>query len=98
VVGGWAGSKVSPQFGQGMLFGGMMQTLSVALNAFLPSVYGQLSPYSSLGRVGDLMPGGFTVPQNPLMPAPQMALPAAPAQVRGPQMSGLARAYGTGAY
>jgi len=93
VVGGWAGSKVSPQFGQGMLFGGMMQTLSVALNAFLPSVYGQLSPYSSLG---DLMPGGFSVPQNPLRlpPPPPAALPPSGSQARM-NMNGLARAYGS---
>ncbi len=93
VVGGWAGSKVSPQFGQGMLFGGMMQTLSVALNAFLPTVYGQLGPYSQLG---DLMPGGFSVPQNPLRlpPPPPAALPPAGAQARM-TMNGLARAYGS---
>lgn len=95
VVGGWAGSKVSPQFGQGMLFGGMMQTLSVALNAFLPSVYTQFGPYSQLG---DLMPGGFSVPQNPLrLPPPPSALPPAGSQTRM-AMSGLARAYGNGAY
>ena len=93
VVGGWLGSKVSPQFGQGMLFGGMMQTLSIALNAFLPSVYGQISPYATLG---DLMNGGFTVPQNPLRlpPPPPAALPPAGAQARM-NMNGLARAYGS---
>lgn len=90
VVAGWAGSKVSPQFGQGMLFGGMMQTVSVALNAFLPSVWTQLNP-----QLGDLMPGGFTVPQNPLrLPPPPMALPPAGAQARM-NMNGLARAYGS---
>jgi len=93
VVGGWAGSKVSPQFGQGMLFGGMMQTLSVALNAFLPSVYSQLNP-----SLGDLMNGSFTVPQNPLRlpppPPPPAALPPAGAQARM-NMNGLARAYGS---
>lgn len=93
VVGGWAGSKVSVKFGQGMLFGGMMQTLSIALNAFLPTVYGQMSQYASLG---DLMNGGFTVPQNPLRlpPPPPMALPPAGAQARM-NMNGLARAYGS---
>ena len=93
VVGGWAGSKVSPQFGQGMLFGGMMQTLSVALNAFLPSVYGQIGPYAQLG---DLMPGQFAVPQNPLRlpPPPPPAIQPAGAQARM-NMNGLARAYGS---
>ncbi len=91
VVGGWAGSKISPKFGQGMLFGGMMQTLSVALNAFLPTFYSQLNP-----SLGDLMNGGFTVPQNPLRlpPPPPMALPPAGAQARM-NMNGLARAYGS---
>lgn len=101
VVGGWAGSKVSPKFGQGMLFGGLMQTFSVALNAFLPSLYSQLNP--QLGRLGDLMDGGFTVPQNPLRvpyPGAPMAIPAPPptAVPAGSQarvtMNGLARAYG----
>jgi hypothetical protein len=96
VVGGWAGSKVSPKFGQGVLFGGMMQTLSVALNAFLPSVYSQLNP-----QLGDLMNGGFTVPQNPLrapypgaLPPPPPAAAPAGSQARM-TMNGLARAYGS---
>ena len=96
VVGAWAGSKVSPQLGQGMLFGGMIQTASVALNAFLPSVYGTLNP-----SLGDLLPGQFPVPQNPIragIPAPAAAAVATGSQNRIP-MSGLARAYGaTGAY
>ena len=90
VLAGWGGSKISPQLGQGMLFGGMIQTASVALNAFLPSVYGQLNP-----QLGDLMPGAFSVPQNPLRlpPPPPAALPAG-SQARV-TMNGLARAYGS---
>jgi hypothetical protein len=90
VLAGWGGSKISPQLGQGMLFGGMIQTASVALNAFLPSVYGQLNP-----QLGDLMPGQFVVPQNPLRlpPPPPAALPAG-SQARV-TMNGLARAYGS---
>ena len=94
VVGGWAGSKVSPQLGQGMLFGGMMQTLSVALNAFLPTVYAQLNP-----QLGDLLPGAYTVPQNPIraaLPAPAMPSTAIPAGAQARvTMNGLARAYGS---
>lgn len=99
VVGGWLGSKVSPQFGQGVLFGGMIQTVSIALNAFLPTAYAPLAPYTTLG---DLMNGGFSIPQNPLRapypgiaaPPPPSAVPPAGAQVRIP-MNGLARAFGS---
>jgi hypothetical protein len=68
----------------------------VGLNAFLPSVY------SSLGiGLGDLLPGSFAVPQNPIragMQQRRIAAPA-PAAAQGGQarvtMSGLARAYGS---
>lgn len=77
VIAGWGGSKISPIFGQGVLFGGMMQTLSVALNAFLPSIYTALNP-----SLGDLVPGQFTVPQNPIRAALPMAAPPAAAAMR----------------
>ena len=77
VIAGWAGSKVSPVFGQGVLFGGLMQTLSVALNAFLPSVYTALNP-----SLGDLVPGSFTVPQNPIRAALPVAAPPAAAAMK----------------
>lgn len=95
IVGGWAGSKVSIQFGQGMLLGGMVQTISIALNAFLPTFYTTLNP-----SLGDLMNGGFTVPQNPLrLPAPPpVMLPAGGGSQTRMPLSGLARAYGSGAY
>jgi len=69
-----------------------MQTASVALNAFLPSIYQQLG----IG-LGDLLPGQFAVPQNPIRAAiPPPAPPVQPAS--GGQarvtMNGLARAYG----
>lgn len=103
VVGAWAGSKVSPLIGQGMLFGGMIQTMSIALNAFLPNVYSQLNPtLGRLGRFGDLTPGAFTIPQNPILLGRGTAtLPPAAAQVGsgGGQVrmttNGLGRAYGT---
>jgi hypothetical protein len=89
---GWAATKfVNPQFGDGVLFGGLIQAGSVALNTFLPSIY------TSLGvGLGDLMPGRFPVPQNPIraaMAARQIAAPVG-AQARV-TMSGLTRAYGT---
>jgi hypothetical protein len=70
-----------------VLFGGMMQTLSVALNAFLPSVWTALNP--SLGGLGDLVPGQFTVPQNPIRAALPVAAPM-PAQAMKPVSMGRA--------
>lgn len=83
---GWAAGKVDRAFGDGVLFGGLMQTASVALNALLPGF--------SIGGVpigmGELMPGAFSVPQNPLR------LPPPPPQATGARVTinGLARAYG----
>lgn len=85
LLAGWAASKfVGAEFGDGVLFGGLMQTASVALNTFLPSIYQQLG----IG-LGDLMPGQFAVPQNPI----RAGIPAPPANARV-TMNGLARAYG----
>lgn len=98
VVAGWLGSKVSTEVGQGMLFGGMIQTASVALNYFLPQGYGAVSQYATLG---DLTPGAFPVPMNPILAGRPMAtLPPAAAMIAnggGGQVrmgvSGLGRAY-----
>jgi hypothetical protein len=71
-----------PQVGDAVLFGGLMQTGSVALNAFLPGVA------KTLG-IGELVDGRFVVPENPLRGI--MAAPAAAnANVT---MSGLSRAF-----
>jgi hypothetical protein len=79
---------VSQRFGQGVYFGGFMQTASVALNAFVPTLYSKLN----LG-MGDFVPGQFAVPQNPMRP--QLAAPAHAMAPSGSRvtMSGLARAY-----
>jgi hypothetical protein len=62
-VAGWLAGKVSKEFGEAVLFGGLMQTGSALLNAFAPaSVSGALA----LSGVGDIMPGMFVVPQNPI--------------------------------
>jgi hypothetical protein len=62
-----------------VLFGGLMQTGSVALNAFLPGIAQQLG-------LSGIMDGNWTIPENPLKRVPA---PAPPANV-----SGLAFAYG----
>jgi hypothetical protein len=80
--------KIRPGMADAVMFGGLMQTGSVALNTFLPSIGGQIGLAGGRG-MGDLVEGHFVVPQNPLryMPAP------APAQARV-NMNGLARVYG----
>lgn len=87
VFAGWAAGKMDTQFGEGVLFGGLMQTASVALNVFLPGF--------SIGGVpigmGDLMPGQFVVPQNPI----RAAIPPPPPTNARMTMNGLARSFGT---
>lgn len=70
----WLASKLDEKFGEGVLFGGLMQTASVALNAFLPNFTIGGVPIS----LGDLVQGQFAVPQNPLR---QRQLAAAQVQV-----------------
>jgi hypothetical protein len=80
---GFIAGKVNKTFGDAVLFGGLMQTGSQLLNAFVPSVGQQIG-------LGELVEGRFVVPQNPLrLPAPA---PAAQARVT---MNGLTRAFGT---
>ena len=90
----WLASKVNAPFGEGVLFGGLMQTASVALNAFLPNL--------TIGGVpialGDLVPGRFVVPQNPLRQGGGGGMLAAPSHAMAPAgskvtASGLGRAY-----
>jgi hypothetical protein len=59
---GWLAGKISKEFGEAVLFGGLMQTGSALLNAFAPpSVSGALA----LSGVGDIVPTGmFPVPNN----------------------------------
>ena len=106
VVGAWAVSKINAPAGQGALLGGMVQTLSIALNAFLPSAYASVSQYSTLG---DLTPGSYPLPQNPILAGrtPVATLPPAAAQIAaaanggGGQVrmpagqSGIGRTYGS---
>ena len=85
-IAGWAAGKVNKEFGDAVLFGGLMQTGSVAINAFLPSsISGQFS-------LGDLVNGNFVVPQNPIRAA-QMAGMAAAAAAAAPIKSGMGAAY-----
>jgi len=74
---------LSPQVSDAILFGGLMQTGSDAITSFLPASFNQLA-------LGNLVPGRFVIPENPLR---QVAAPAgAPSRV---PVSGLQRAFPT---
>lgn len=80
-IGGWAVSKVDPEVGEAVLWGGIAQTMSVALNAFLPTVSGTFS-------LGDLVSGNFVVPQNPIRAGTMM-----PARLSGMGAAAFPRAF-----
>lgn len=90
VLSGWLIGKVDRELGDGATFGGLMVAGSQLINALAPGLSIGGVP---IGGLGDLMPGSFVVPQNPLrLPPP----PPQPAHGGGARvnMSGLARAYG----
>ena len=70
-VASWLARKVSPSFGDAVLFGGLMQAGSVALTAFAPS---SLSSQLALSGLGDIIPGNYVVPQNPITSRGQVAM------------------------
>jgi len=56
---GWAGGKVSPDFGNAVMFGGLMEAASIGLNNFLPvQQYTGLSGFQS---------ARFPLPAQPLL-------------------------------
>jgi len=81
--------KLRPAMADAVFFGGLMQTFSVLLNTFLPSIGGQIG-LSGYRGMGDFVPGSFAVPQNPIVFPP----PPMPVQARIP-MNGLSRAFGS---
>ncbi len=77
---GFLAKKVSPgAFSDAVLLGGLAQTVSAALNAFAPPT---LAGRLALSGVGDIIPGSYVVPQNPIkagiipMPAPSAGMGA----------------------
>lgn len=80
---GLLASRVDSTFGSAVAFGGYMQTGSLALNTFIPTIGSRFS-------LGALMPAEFSVPQNPISGA---YLPEAGPQTRI-TTNGLTRAYG----
>jgi len=72
---GWLARRfVGGAFGDAVLFGGLMQTGSAALTAFAPPALAQRLALSGLGEI---VPGSYVVPQNPIKdyrpPAPVAA-------------------------
>lgn len=67
----WGGSMLSPEFGAAAGLGGIAEAGSIALNGFLPDIGAKLalSGIGGRGRMGDFVPGRFTVPQNPVLDA-----------------------------
>lgn len=70
----WLAKKVSAEFGDAVLFGGLMQAGSVLLTAFAPAA---LSSQLALSGMGDIVPGMFVVPQNPVTNRPMLSAPMA---------------------
>lgn len=79
--------KIAPNIAEAVFFGGLMQAGSDALNAFLPGIGGRFALAS--GGMGELMPGNYVVPQNPLR-----IPPAVPTNARI-TVNGLGRSFGT---
>ncbi len=70
-----------------VLFGGLMQTGSVGLNAFVPG----LASKFGLSGLGDIVDANWSIPENPLRQLP-VAVPSANARVG---VGGLNRAFGS---
>lgn len=77
---GMAAQKADPVFGDGVMYGGLMQTVSIGLNTYLPSVGSRIA-LSGARRpgMGYVVPGQFGYPENPIRNA--LAAPAPPAPV-----------------
>jgi hypothetical protein len=61
--------RMDSSFGSAVAFGGYMQTGSLALNTLVPSIGSRLS-------LGELVPGSFPLPQNPIRAGGMLAAPA----------------------
>lgn len=83
-----SGKVFSGQFSDAVFLGGLAQTGSIALNTFVPSIGARVGLN---GGMGDLVPGTFPVPQNPIRG--YVPPPAPPATART-SMNGLSRAFG----
>ena len=72
---GWLAKKFGGEtFGKAVLLGGLAQTGSVALTTFAPP---SISAQLALSGVGDIIPGWYPIPQNPVTSrAPVAVMPS----------------------
>ncbi len=79
---GWLAKRFGGNdFGDAVLFGGLMQTGSLILSAFAPA---PLNTALALSGLGDIMPGWFAVPQNSVTNrAPVAMMPSPKSGVSG---------------
>lgn len=83
---GWLGRRfVGSDFGDAVLFGGLMQTGSAILTAFAPPA---IASQLALSGVGDIVPGWFAVPQNPVTNRAPVPIAAPPASAKASGISG----------
>lgn len=86
---GWLAKRfVGGTFGDAVLFGGLMQAGSALLNAIAPP---SIASKLALSGVGDIVPGMFVVPQNPI----KDYRPPAPPPTAGTSGMGNLRRFGT---
>jgi len=91
-VASWLAKKVSSEFGDAVLFGGLMQAGSVLLTAFAPA---SLSSQLALSGMGDIVPGWFAVPQNSVTNrGPMGPMIAAPSSGGGGMGAAIPRPFG----
>jgi len=74
-VASWIARKVYAPAADAVLFGGLMQAGSVILTAFAPP---QLASQLALSGMGDIVPGWYAVPQNPVTNRGGMAMMPSP--------------------
>lgn len=78
---GWLAKRFGGNdFGDAVLFGGLMQTGSLILSAFAPA---PLNTALALSGLGDIMPGWFAVPQNSVTNRAPMAIMPSKSGVSG---------------
>ena len=65
LLGGYIVGQMDKTLGQGVMFGGLMQTVSLTLNAFIPAA-GQYVGLSRGRGVGAMVPGRYNTPFNPV--------------------------------
>ena len=86
---GWAARKFGGDpFGDAVMLGGLAQVASQVLTIIAPPT---LTNALALSGMGDIIPGQFVVPQNPIKAGMAMAFPPAPVMKTPPSGVGAFR-------